>query len=143
MNTLSPKLQSRLSEIPELMDVCNKVIADGGGLHGAENKIAEWLNRLGGDLTQIVVNAQAEPVLENQLYIGKKKLLFKRKSMRTIITRFGEPLTYQRRMYQEHANNVFVKQGTTCAPLDQQLSILPTGDMSPGLSYVISCFSEK
>jgi hypothetical protein len=102
-------------------------------LLNAEQKIVEYLNRLGGMMIESIVTSVSEPTKENRLNVEDKMAVYDKQRPLTFISRFGNTIQRMRRCYKVQGES------KGFAPLDEKLGVKSRG-YSPLMTYLMAVF---
>jgi hypothetical protein len=102
------------------------------GLKEVEDRVLEYVNRVGGLLVDEIVDGVREPVVENRVWVEGKKALYKDTSAMKHISRFGTVVSRRRRGYRIEG------EAGRWYPLDEALGIDRCCGFTPLMSYLLS-----
>lgn len=110
----------------------------GLGLKEVEERIQQYLNRLGALMVQEVVNGVAEPISENRVWVAGEEARFEQRRPLRFRNRFGGQTVRVRRCYRYRG-----RPGGYC-PLDEKLGLDRCGGgFSPLLTYLQVLFGAS
>jgi hypothetical protein len=98
-----------------------------------EEKVVEFVYRLGALMVEEVVEKIDEPTQENTIYVDGKLARYRETANLRLITRFGSQVERRRRRYYIEG------QGGYC-PLDEKLGVEGCAGFSPLMTYLQSLF---
>lgn len=132
-------------ELQELLTnaelLVNRTVADIDrgdiGLKEAEDRIVEYVNRIGALLVDRVVQDVMDPVIENRVWVDGKQAVYKETCPMRFINRFGATVSRKRRGY-----SIEEQQGRWY-PLDEKLGLHVCSGYSPLMSYLLSFFGSS
>ena len=104
------------------------------GLKEAEEKIVEFINKIGHLLLEDVVEAIKEPVLENHIILDGKNAFYKDMQNLRFRNRFGQEIIRSRRAYSVEG------QSKGYYPLDEKFGMDKCWKYSPLMTYLQSLF---
>ena len=118
----------------------NRSIVDidrgGIGLKEVEDRIVQFVNRVGALLVDRVVHGVKDPVSENRVWVDGKQALYKGDTPLQFINRFGTTVSRKRRGYRIEG------QRGRWHPLDEKLGLHVCCGYSPLMTYLLSLFGS-
>lgn len=106
------------------------------GLTEVEERILDFVNRIGALMVDEIVQGVADPVNENRVWVDGRKALYKGETALSFINRFGGKVRRQRRGFQVEG-----KSGRW-HPLDEKLGLHICSGYSPLMTYLLSLFGS-
>lgn len=106
------------------------------GLKEVEQRIVEFVNRIGSMLVDEVVEGVSDPVTENRVWVDGEKALYKGESTLSFLNRFGQTVKRRRRGYRIDGA------AGRWYPLDEKLGLHACAGYSPLMTYLVSLFGS-
>ena len=106
------------------------------GLKEVEDRIVQFVNRIGALLVDRVVQGVRDPVTENRVWLDGKQALYKGDTPLQFINRFGATVSRKRRGYRIEG------QTGRWHPLDEKLGLHVCCGYSPLMTYLLSLFGS-
>ena len=128
INEFLPLADILVKELSEQINMGNLVLKE------AEEKIVEFINKIGHLLLEDVVEAIKEPVLENHIILDGKNAFYKDMQNLRFRNRFGQEIIRSRRAYSVEG------QSKGYYPLDEKLGMDKCWKYSPLMTYLQSLF---
>lgn len=100
----------------------------------AEEKVLQFVNKLGHLMMSQIAENLTEPTTENTTLIDNEKAVYKDMSNLRFKTRFGDEIVKSRRVYQVEG-----QKGVYC-PLDEKIGMDKCSSFSPFMTYLIALF---
>ena len=130
-----------MKELQELFRIAEVLVNDLGeelnygsaGLKEVEQRILEFVHRVGQRMVQQVAQQVREPVVENTLWVEGKRGQYNKTTNLNLITRFGEQLVIPRRYY-------VMEGGGGYCPLDEKLGVEECAGYTPLMSYLLCLY---
>lgn len=131
------KLTSIVSEAEILVNALAHEIERGeANLGDAEQRVQQFINRIGGMITGEILERVAEPTHENTIYVDERPARYKERARLRLKTRFGNWVERSRRRYA-------IRGGGSYYPLDERLGVNMCGGFTPLLTYLVTLFGAS
>lgn len=128
LNDFLPLVEILVNELIEQIDL------NGIGLKKAEERIVQFIYRIGHMMLEQVVHSVQEPTIENRLEVEGKVAIYKDMQNMRFKNRFGEEIVRKRRRY------AIAGEATGYYPLDEKLGLEKYGGFSPLMTYLLTFF---
>ena len=102
-------------------------------LKEVEEKILQFVYRLGALMLEEIVEKLSEPTMENRIYVEGKEARYRDTANLRLITRFGSEVLRKRRRY-------FIEGEGGYCPLDEKLGVGGCAGFSPLMTYLQALF---
>lgn len=131
------KLDSIVSQAEILVNKLVCEIEHGeANLQDAEQRVQQFVNRIGGMITGEIVERVAEPTGENTIYVDGQPARHKERPQLRLKRRFGNWIERSRRRYA-------IGGGGSYYPLDERLGVNMCGGFTPLLTYLLTLFGAS
>ena len=132
------KLNELILQGSEIVNELSKAIEDRRiGLKEVEERILEYVNRIGALMVEEVVEGVREPHYENRVYVEGQEAVFDQKRNLRFRNRFGGQTVRSRRCYK------FLGERGGYYPLDELLGLDKCGGFSPLMTFLQVLFGSS
>ena len=125
-----PLAEALVNELTEQIDFQQVSLKE------AEQKILQFIHRIGHIMLSEVVHSVQEPTCENRIEVEGKVALYKDRDNLSFKNRFGEKIVRKRRRY------AIEGESEGYYPLDEKLGLDQCGAFSPLMTYLMSFFGS-
>lgn len=113
------KINDYKDNIENVINELSIEINQKNGLLEIEENLVKWLNELGNQMLQEILNKAKEPTYENVIYKDDTEYRYNKDATLTLKNRFGKQIKIKRRYYYPVENKRLKKKGFS--PMDEKL----------------------